>query len=61
MIFFLVGRIAVSLYSGVRGVTKLHKEMATAVLGAPINNYYDITPLGVSLNRFSRDLGVLEN
>jgi ATP-binding cassette subfamily C (CFTR/MRP) protein 4 len=35
--------------------------MVTAVLGAPINNYYDITPIGVSLNRFSRDLGILEN
>lgn len=61
LIFFLVGRIRVSLYTGVTAVKLLHQDMVTAVLGAPINNYYDITPIGVSLNRFSRDLGVLEN
>lgn len=61
LIVFLMGRIYVSLFTGVRGVKLLHQDMVSAVLGAPINNYYDITPIGVSLNRFSRDLGVLEN
>jgi hypothetical protein len=35
--------------------------MIKAVLQAPINLFYDVTPTGVVLNRFSKDLEVLDN
>lgn len=35
--------------------------MITKVLRAPINLYFDVTPTGTILNRFSKDLTVLDN
>lgn len=39
----------------------VHKQMIKAVLLAPINLFYDVTPTGVVLNRFSKDLEVLDD
>ena len=39
----------------------VHKKMITTVLMAPINLFYDVTPIGLVLNRFSTDLDVLDN
>lgn len=39
---------------------KLHKDMIRKVLNAPINLYYDVTPIGRILNKFSKDLAVIE-
>lgn len=39
----------------------LHREMLHKVLCAPINKFYDITPIGQILNRFSKDLDVLDS
>jgi ATP-binding cassette subfamily C (CFTR/MRP) protein 1 len=35
--------------------------MISKVVSAPINLYYDITPLGRVLNKFSSDLNSLSN
>ena len=34
--------------------------MLAKVMNAPINLYFDVTPIGRILNRFSKDLNVLE-
>lgn len=34
--------------------------MVKRVLNAPINLYYDVTPTGRILNKFSKDLSVIE-
>jgi len=34
----------------------LHKQILGCVLAAPVNTYFDVTPLGRVLNRFTRDL-----
>ena len=39
----------------------IHREMLKKVLNAPINLYFDVTPIGRILNRFSKDLNVVEN
>lgn len=39
---------------------KLHEDMIKKVLNAPINLYFDVTPIGRILNKFSKDLSVLE-
>lgn len=38
----------------------IHKHILNRVLNAPINLYFDITPIGRILNRFSKDLSILE-
>ena len=40
---------------------KLHKAMIVKVIRAPINLYYDLTPVGTIMNRFTNDLGEVES
>ena len=39
-----------------RAITNIHKDMIHKVLHAPINTYFDVTPIGRILNKFSKDL-----
>jgi ABC-type multidrug transport system fused ATPase/permease subunit len=39
---------------------KVHREMLEHVLNAPINLYFDVTPTGQIVNRFSKDVGTVE-
>jgi ABC-type multidrug transport system fused ATPase/permease subunit len=39
---------------------KLFKDMITRVCYAPVNMYFDVTPTGVILNRFSNDIQTVE-
>jgi len=34
---------------------QIHEDMLSKVLNAPINLYFDVTPIGRILNRFSKD------
>ena len=43
-----------------RGAKLLHQEMIRRIVYAPINLYFDVTPIGKSLNKFSKDLNGLE-
>jgi ABC-type multidrug transport system fused ATPase/permease subunit len=38
----------------------MHQDMIRKVLNAPINLYFDVTPIGRILNKFSKDLSVIE-
>jgi ABC-type multidrug transport system fused ATPase/permease subunit len=38
----------------------LHEDMIKKVLNAPINLYFDVTPIGRILNKFSKDLSMIE-
>ncbi|TNV86168.1 hypothetical protein FGO68_gene2272 [Halteria grandinella] len=39
---------------------QLHEDMISKVMHAPINLYFDVTPIGRILNRFSKDLSGIE-
>jgi ATP-binding cassette, subfamily C (CFTR/MRP), member 1 len=39
----------------------LHQSLVGKVFAAPVNTYFDITPLGRILNRFSKDLDMLDS
>mmetsp|Transcript_84054 Transcript_84054/g.116116 ORF Transcript_84054/g.116116 Transcript_84054/m.116116 type:complete len:388 (+) Transcript_84054:482-1645(+) len=39
---------------------KMHEDMISRVLNAPINLYFDTTPTGRILNKFSKDLSAIE-
>jgi ABC-type multidrug transport system fused ATPase/permease subunit len=58
--FFVFCRVFTLQYYSWHGNKKLHEDMIEKVLNAPINLYFDITPIGRILNRFSKDLTVIE-
>lgn len=51
-----LGRALLLVESGVRSSNNLHNELFRHVLRAPITRYFDVTPIGRVLNRFSNDL-----
>ncbi|KAL3658768.1 hypothetical protein V7S43_016137 [Phytophthora oleae] len=45
----------------VRSAKNLHEELFQHVLSAPITRYFDVTPIGRILNRFSNDLDQMDS
>lgn len=58
---FVYLRVLSLVCGSFRAVRILHNEMLNKVLSAPINLFYDVTPIGKILNRFSKDLSVLDS
>lgn len=56
VILFLISRTWLVSIAGIRAGNRVHHEALTAVVRAPINLYFDVTPLGRLLNRLSKDL-----
>ena len=54
MVIFLT-RLIVIWSAGLRTAKTIFEKMLRALLDAPINKYYDVTPIGRILNRLSRD------
>lgn len=46
---------------GIGASRRLHASILKTILAAPINLYYDITPMGRILNRFSKDLDSMDS
>lgn len=46
---------------GFAATKKLHEDMIDRVLQAPVNLYFDTTPIGRILNKFSKDLNQVES
>lgn len=44
-----------------RASRNLHHKLLNAVLAAPVNTYFDVTPIGRILNRFSKDLDNMDS
>ena len=53
-------RVYCLTYHSFYGTKRLHEDMVDRVMKAPVNIYFDTTPLGRVLNRFSKDLSVVE-
>ena len=49
-------RVYILAVQGVKASQAVHKQAIWAVTRAPVNLYYDVTPIGRLLNRFSKDL-----
>lgn len=58
---FLVWKQIQVFYGGVAASKKIHGEMVKKVVNAPINLYYDVTPSGIILNKFTKDLNTLDD
>jgi len=57
---FILIRINVQVFAGLRVSKRLHNTLIAYVFRAPINLFFDVTPIGKILNRFSKDLAVID-
>jgi ABC-type multidrug transport system fused ATPase/permease subunit len=53
---FQLFRVLIIFMMSFKASKLVHKKMIEAVLRAPINLFFDVTPTGTILNRFSKDL-----
>ncbi|KUF99862.1 hypothetical protein AM588_10010321 [Phytophthora nicotianae] len=56
-----LGRALYLTETCVRTSKNLHNELFRRVLSAPVNRYFDVTPVGRVLNRFSNDLDQVDS
>ncbi|POM74277.1 Multidrug resistance protein ABC Superfamily [Phytophthora palmivora] len=55
------GRALIIIESCVRSSQNMHDELFRRVLQAPVTTYFDVTPMGQILNRFSNDLDQMDS
>jgi ATP-binding cassette, subfamily C (CFTR/MRP), member 1 len=55
-----LGRSFLVLWTGISSCSAIHKRLLSGILRAPVNTYFDVTPTGRILNRFSKDLDHLD-
>jgi ABC-type multidrug transport system fused ATPase/permease subunit len=48
-------------WMSIKNSRKMHGKMIKKVINAPINTFFDVTPTGTIMNRFSKDLQVMDN
>ena len=59
---FIMWVVSVLIYLSVLRISwKLHNSMLFKVMNAPINHYFEQTPIGRTLNRFLKDMTVIDN
>jgi len=51
----------VLVLTGWKAAKIIHQLMLNRVINAPINLYFDITPIGRIMNRFSKDLIIMDS
>lgn len=56
----ILGRSNYQVHTGLKVGKKLHNILIAYVFRAPINLFFDVTPIGKILNRFSKDLAVID-
>lgn len=55
--------MAVDVFMSIKGKQMggdIHKSLLTKVMNAPINLFFDVTPVGKVFQRFSEDLHVMD-
>ena len=61
VVIFIIIRVSILILMSLRSAKTAHNHILKHVLQGPINLFYDVTPIGKILNRFSKDLQVLDN
>ncbi|KAF9135844.1 hypothetical protein BGW39_011433 [Mortierella sp. 14UC] len=59
-VFFTVVKMLWQLYGSLRASRSLHEQLLVSILRAPIR-FFDTTPVGRIINRFSKDFEVIDN
>ena len=58
--FFILLRVGLLVVAQLKVSSHLHNKLIKMVFQAPINLFFDVTPIGKVLNRFSRDLSIID-
>ena len=61
IILFTLCRSYYFLYACVGASANLHNSMLESILSASVNKYFDITPIGRILNRFTKDMDAIDS
>ncbi|KAF2879992.1 hypothetical protein ILUMI_26180, partial [Ignelater luminosus] len=59
VLFSFFGVLAL-FYGGLNGALLLHNLLLKNILKAPLNTFFDVTPIGRILNRFSQDIDTID-
>jgi ABC-type multidrug transport system fused ATPase/permease subunit len=59
-IVVMLGRTLLVVHVAIKSCSTLHSRLLAGVLRAPVNKYFDVTPVGRILNRFSKDLDAVD-
>lgn len=57
---FIFIRVAILMTSGLKVAQQIHNKTIELIFNSPINLFFDVTPIGKILNRFSKDLSVVD-
>jgi len=57
---FILFRLMTTIFSGLKAARTIFERMMNALLDAPINKFYDVTPTGRILNRLSKDQNTID-
>ena len=60
-IVFTLARLAIFWIAGIMASIRIFKQIASSLSDAPVNKFYDITPLGRVLNRLSKDQTLIDH
>ncbi len=55
-VVFIVFRVLITFKFSIKASQELHEKMMSRIMGAPVNTYFDKTPIGRLINRLSNDL-----
>jgi ATP-binding cassette subfamily C (CFTR/MRP) protein 1 len=58
---FIYFRCLILLLSGVKASVALHDKAVKALVRAPVNLFYDVTPIGRIFNRFTKDMDEIDS
>jgi len=54
-------RVLVTFFSSIRCSKKMHTDMLTQIMRAPVNTFFDTVPIGRIINRLSNDLDICDS
>ncbi len=57
---FILLRVSMFILAQLKVSSVLHNRLVSQVFRAPINLFFDVTPIGKILNRFSKDLAIID-
>lgn len=58
--FFVFMRAIIIFFVTIKGAVNVHDTMINRVIRSPINLFFDVTPSGTIVNRFSNDINMLD-
>jgi len=59
--FFVLFRLLTTVLNGIKAAKRIFSKVLKALLDAPVNKFFDVTPVGRILNRLSKDQNIIDS